>query len=183
MKFIIGFLVTIGLIILAFILIFRGNGAPAVTTPDIIRYANTNVVMQLTIDGPINSQQAHRMTRITVGQSQVTMTTVQGYQNTVIQSKSYDNNTTAYTDFLHALQIAGYSKGTKTTSLADERGVCPFGNRFIYEIINGAQDSQRYWHSDCGSGNFKGSWSTVNSLFIRQVPDYTTLAVNSFSSL
>jgi hypothetical protein len=179
MKFIIGFLVTIGLIILAFILIFRGNGGgPAVTTPDITRYSNTNVVMQLTIDGPVNADQTHRMTRITVGQSQVTITTLQGYQNTVIKSKSYDNNSTAYTVFLHALQIQGYSKGSNLASLKDERGVCPLGSRYIYEVIDGAQDTQRYWHSTCGTGSFKGNVPTINTLFTTQVPDYNDITAN-----
>lgn len=180
MRFIIGFLVTVGLIILAFILIFRSAGTPAVTTPNITKYANTNVVMQFTIDGPINSELKHRMTRITVGQNQVTMTTLQGYQNTVITSKSYDNNITAYTDFLHALQVNGFSKGSKTSSLQDDRGQCAAGNRYIYEIIDGAQDVQRYWHSSCGTGNFNGTWASINNLFVQQVPDYDTLSVNTF---
>jgi hypothetical protein len=181
MKFIIGFLVTIGLIILAFILIFRSSGGkPTVTATDITRYASTNVVMQFTIDGPVNADQTHRMTRITVGQNQVVMTTLQGYQNTVVQSKTYQNNTPAYTNFLHALQIQGFSKGSNVASLKDERGVCPLGSRFIYEVLDGAQDTERYWHSTCGTGNFKGAYSTINALFIAQVPDYSSLAVNSF---
>lgn len=179
MRFIIGFLVTIGLIILAFILIFRSSGTPAVTTPDINKYASTSVVMQFTIDGPVNADQDHRETRITVGQSQTTMTTLSGYQGTVIQSKSYDNNITAYTDFLHALQLNGFSKGSKTSSIQDDRGQCPLGTRYIYEIIDGAQNVQRFWHSTCGTGNFRGTTSVINALFIRQAPDYERLAVNS----
>ncbi len=178
MRFIIGFLVTIGLIILAFILIFRGSSAPAAKTLDVTQYTNTNVVMQFTINGPINAEQNHRQTRITVGQNQVTMTTMQGYQNTVIQSKSYANNTTAYDYFLHAIQLQGYTKGSSVASLKDDRGQCPLGSVYIYEVIDGAQDVQRYWHSTCNTGNFRGSFNVINTLFMAQVPDYATLAVN-----
>jgi hypothetical protein len=179
MKYIIGILVTLGLIILAFILIFRGSGAPAAKVPDVTHYANTNVVMQLTIDGPINAELDHRITRITVGQNQVNITTFQGYQNTVITNKSFVNNTTAYTDFLHALQLSGFTKGSNVTSLQDERGQCPTGNRFIYEVINGSQDTERYWRSSCGTGNFRGTWAIVNALFTKQVPNYSDITVSS----
>jgi hypothetical protein len=176
MRYIIGFLITIGLIILAFILILRGgNDGNTKKSPAVTQYTNTSTVMQLTIEGPVNANQIHNEVRITVGKSQTNYAQLIGYENTVVNSKSYDNNATAYADFLNALARVGYTKGNTSSSASNELGACPAGTRYIYEILNGAQSVERFWYSSCNQGTYGGNAVLTNSLFKAQVPDYDNL--------
>jgi hypothetical protein len=179
MRYIIGFLLTIGLIIVALILIFRGGGTSTTLTGSQVlsQYANNSTTdVRLTIDGPVNSPQEHRQIRITVSQNQITADVLQGYNSQVLRSNSYVNDPTSYVAFLRSLQLAGYTKGITTATARDERGYCPTGDRFIYEVITGNQsDKQRFWYTSCGQGSYKGNSQLTNVLFKAQVPDYDTL--------
>ncbi|HUS25801.1 MAG TPA: hypothetical protein VMY99_00440 [Nevskiaceae bacterium] len=175
MRYFLGFLAAIGLIVLVFILILRGfsgnSNSPKRVAP-LSDYATTNTVVQLTIDGPVVAEDLHRGVRITVGGSENRLEIYQGYQNNVIQSKTYANNEQAYGVFLRALQLASFNKGN-AEGPADERGVCATGSRYIYEIIDGNTDVQRYWSTSCGGqGNFQGSPAPIRNLFSKQIPDY-----------
>ena len=177
MRYFAGFLVAIGMIILVFILILRGfshsggSKTPQITLSD---YANTDTVMQLTIDGPLVADAQHVGVRMTIGQTQNTIQTYQGYQNTITSTKTYPNNESAYSDFLHALQLYGFTKGSTDPNKADERGYCPSGSRYIYEILTDTgSDIERFWSTSCGGqGNFGGNPVAVRQLFIKQIPDY-----------
>ncbi len=178
MKFIIGFLVTVGLLIFVFILIFRGGGsdAPAIETKRLIDYSNTSVVMQMTTDGPVIADQNHKQIRMTVGSTESTLELFQGYQGNLIRSRSYPNNSAAYANFLAALQTSGYDQGNADKKFADERGYCPTGNRYIMGIKDGERDIQRFWSTSCGGpATFKGKPTIVEDLFRRQFPDYDRL--------
>jgi hypothetical protein len=177
MRYIIGFLVTIGLIILAFVLLLRNTGpSSGASGPlDITKYASTATEVRFTVDGPINANQTHQQVRITVGRDDATIEIISGYQGQVSNMKNYPNNSTAYANFLAALQRANFTKGNTDPANADERGYCPAGDRYIYEVVSGDQDKQRYWSTSCGVGTFKGDKATVNSLFVRQIPDYDQL--------
>lgn len=186
MKFIIGFLVSIGLLIFVFVLIFRGGGSSTAPKagPKLLDYANSSVVMQLTTDSPISADQTHRQTRLTVGSAESTVEVFQGYQQTLISSKSYSNNSASYADFLSALQLAGYTLGNNDKKLADERGYCATGSRYVMGIKDGNQDVQRFWSSSCGGiASFKGKTALVNDLFRRQFPGYAkdTAAFGQYS--
>jgi|SRR5579864_4120891 len=179
MRYFIGFLIVIGLIVLVFVLFATGGSkTPPKTTTSLATYASTATVTKLTIDGPVEADQTHRQVQITVGQDESTIDIVQGYQDTVLNHASYVNNQDSYNVFLHALDLAGFSK-KRSTSNTDERGVCPLGDRYIYEIINGATDIQRTWSTSCGGeGTFGGTPSVIITLFRRQIPDYDKLTTN-----
>jgi hypothetical protein len=179
MRYIIGLLLGIGLIVLTFILIFRafsGNDAPTQKAIDLNDYSTTNAIMRYTIDGQINSDQTHNRIRITVSKDTVLFEQIQGYEGKLIQSKNYPNNVQSYATFLRALQIAGYTNGNEDFD-DDERGYCATGRRYIYEGIEGGDTIVRWWSSSCSRniGNFLGNSSTVRLLFQRQVPDYNNL--------
>jgi hypothetical protein len=177
MKYFLGFLASVGLIVFVFILIVRGfNGnSKKVTTTPLTDYANSSVEMQYTIDGPVNADQDHKSVRITVGQNEVVIETLKGYDQTVGQTQTFDNNQTSYSTFLRALDIAGYSKGNTDSSKKDERGYCPTGTRYSYDIIDGSDTKQHFWSASCSSpGTFKGNMSQVRVLFQAQIPNYDT---------
>lgn len=178
MRFIIGVLIAIGLVVLIIVLILSGGG-PSPQKPSLISYANTSTVVRMTIDGAVVADQNHREIEVTVGQNSSSLQIIAGYQDHVIKTKSYSNNESSYNVFLHALQLAGYTNGDDSASLKDDLGVCPLGDRFIFTIQNGSDQIQRYWTTNCnGGGSFKGNTDLVITLFQRQIPDYSSLTEN-----
>lgn len=180
MRYFIGFLVTIGLIILLIVLLFTGGGGSnpekPKTTKALSEYASTDAVVRLTIDGPIVADQDHQAVQITVGQDDVTYSQVQGYQGTVVKQQSFVNNQNAYSNFLYALGHAGFTRGDNSKDRANEKGYCPRGNRYIFELIDGGNDIQRYWATNCkGTKTYTGDTSLTLTLFQAQVPGYNDL--------
>jgi hypothetical protein len=181
MRYIIGLLLGIGLIVLTFILIVKafsgGGGGQQRHAVNLNDYATSTAVMRYTIDGPIVSDQEHNRIRITVSKDQVVYEQIQGYEGKLVQTKTYPTNVQAYSTFLRALNIAGFTHGDQKAD-DDERGYCPRGQRYIYEALDGGDTILRWWSTSCGNtqASFKGSAPTIRSLFQRQVPDYQKLS-------
>ncbi len=177
MKYFLGFLAVIALVVVVFVMVLHGFGGGSkpknqITLTD---YANSETTVELTVTGPVNANQTHQSYNIVVGRDANTMTVLSGYQDQVTQTKTYSNNSTAYADFLRALQLQNFTRGDNDTTKTDDRGVCPNGVRYTFEIHNASQTVQRYWTTSCGGGTFKGNSSVVRSLFIRQIPDFSKL--------
>lgn len=179
MRFIVGILITLGLLILVLVLLLRGGGGPSVKPLVLTDYAHTDSVASLTMSGPITSQSTHQEVEIDVSNSNVSFTMFNGYQRDVVNSQTYPNNDDAYLNFLAALEQEGFTKGSTRKDLSDERGFCPLGTRDVYTFSNDSDQLQRLWTSSCGGGTFKGRGSTINTLFERQVPNYNDLISNS----
>jgi len=181
MRYFIAFLATLGLLFLLLYLLLHGGGKAKVPTTQktLISYASTDAQVKLTIDGPINSEQEHKAVRITVDQTQVTFEQIQGYQNNVVNQQSFTSNQDAYANFLAALQHAGFTLGSKNPALKDERGYCPLGERYIFELNQDGDELERYWATSCGKpASFEGSYPLVLQLFQAQVPGYAQLTQN-----
>ncbi|HSX44481.1 MAG TPA: hypothetical protein VLE69_04295 [Candidatus Saccharimonadales bacterium] len=179
MRSIVGIILVILLIFLGIIL-FRSPGKPkqpAVAGKTLPEYSTTDAQVRLTIDGIINSEQQHQAIKITVGKDQNSIDIIQGYQNHLLNSKVYDNNQSAYFQFLSALNLLGYTKERKTIN-SDMNGQCPLGSRYSYELINAGDADFDRWNTSCSNvpGTF-GSPSppTIRTLFERQIPDYAQL--------
>ncbi|HJQ07888.1 MAG TPA: hypothetical protein VJ836_00220 [Candidatus Saccharimonadales bacterium] len=178
MRYFLGFLAAIGLVVIVFILIFRGLSGDRDAPKDqavLTDYARTNTITRLTLDGPIIADQVHQAVRISVGRNQNKIELIQGYQNQVVQEKTYPNNEDAYHVFLRALQLLGYTKGSDDPARADERGQCPTGQRYVFEVINDSSSVQRFWSTSCGGGTFGGNTNAVRDLYRKQIPDYTQI--------
>ena len=182
MRYIVGFLIALGLIVLVFILILKTfNSSSNVKPPTpLISYAGTNVEAELTIAGPITADQTHQALQIIVSQNLNTINIIHGYQGTVTQTQTFPNNQAAYAVFLRAIDIAGFSQGGQPNATAnDQRGYCPEGNSYVYQIKNGSRDIEHYWSTSCGNlGTFKGNVSVVNTLFEQQIPNLNILTAN-----
>ena len=169
-------LILVGVIVLLFVLIFKGfrsNQSTPIKQTDLVTYANTGAVAEFYIDGPINLDQDHRTVKIAVSQNQTQIQVVQGYQGSVIQSESFPNNTESYAVFLQALKNLNFAKGNTSAALGDERGYCADGARYIYRFTNSGDTLFRYWSTSCGQGTFGGNRQAVRRLFERQVPEKT----------
>lgn len=149
---------------------------PVTKTP-LISYANTDTVVRETIDGPINAPQNHRQLQITVGRDNTIFEELSGYDGNVVKTQSYGMTQNAYDNFLHAIDRAGYTEGNTDSQLKDERGYCPEGRRYIFEVIQGGKDLERYWVTNCSGTpkTFNGKTNIVVDLFRAQVPDYNDL--------
>jgi hypothetical protein len=177
MRYFVTLLIGIGLVILVIILliraIFGGGGDPAQESQGkpLVDYANSNVIMRTTIAGPIEANSEYEEIRIDVSQYSTDIRIINGFQGRVVRSESATSNTQAYASFLRALDLMGYANGDDREELKDERGHCPFGRRFIFEIIDGSEKVQRYWTTSCNrDGSFKGDSDGVIRLFRAQIP-------------
>jgi hypothetical protein len=190
MRYFIGFLITVGLLILLVVLLLTGGGgkkSPQTTgqkpktTSDLAAYADTDAVVRLIIDGQINADQNHNAVRITVGQDEVTFEQIQGYEGTVVNKQVNNNNQSAYSNFLYALGHAGYTLGDDKSKFTNEKGYCPLGRRYIFELMEGDHDIQRYWSTSCGKSapqTYRGNLGLTLQLFQLQVPNYDELTQN-----
>lgn len=178
MRYFIAFIATLGLLFLLLYLLLHGGSKPKppVAPQTLMSYANTDAQVKLTIDGPINADQTHVAVRITVDQSEVVFEQIQGYQNNVINRQTFDSNEQAYVNFLAALQHVGFTQGDNTAAHKDERGYCPLGRRYIFELNQDGNELERYWSTSCGKpSTYQGSTALTLSLFEAQVPGYAQL--------
>jgi hypothetical protein len=177
MRYFVGFLLAIGLLILLIILLVGGGGKNKVpeTKKPLTSYASTDAVAKLTIDGPINAQSIHQQTQITVGRDEVVFEQITGYEGNATTRKSYTNNQNAYTNFLYGLSHVGFTLGDTSIS-GDERGHCPLGNRYVFELIDNGNKVEHFWATSCGKPKtYGGLVGDTLTLFQRQVPDYRQL--------
>lgn len=173
MRYIIFVVIAFFILIFGYLL-FGGGGSnkPASQPKKLADYADTDAEMQFTTSGVINGDDAHREIVISVGRNQRTARVIQGYQGTVIKSESLPNNEAAYSAFLSALDGAGFTKKRDSKS-PSEAGLCPLGQRFVYEITNDGSKDSRTWATSCGgTSTFAGNKSLVQQLFQLQITNY-----------
>lgn len=180
MRYFITFLIGIGLVVLIIILliraIFGGGGTPEPKADLAADYSNSNVVMRLTIDGPVDAETIHNQIRIDVSQYSSELRIIDGYEGRVSRTERFDSNPTAYANFLRAIDLQGYTNGNDDEEVEDERGYCPFGQRYVFEIIDGGDSIQRYWATSCEDRiSFKGNYDDIIRLFEMQIPEYRDL--------
>lgn len=181
MRYFTFFMVAIGLIVLVLVIIIKSitGGGPQKQAIDLNSYASTNAVAQLTIDGPTNADQTHQQIQITVGNTNTQFEILNGYQGQVATSKTFESNQAAFATFLHALNLAGFTKGNADPNLSDDRGFCPDGDRYEFELLQGSDTIERYWATSCGGqGTYAGNVNLTLDLFQKQVPNYFDLISN-----
>jgi hypothetical protein len=176
---IVGFIILM-IIIVAILASGGGKKAPTVTgvtLKSLPNYSNTGATVSLTTQGRIRGDETYRSIRITVGEQERTVQIIQGYNGQVINSQFYPNNPAAYGVFLRSIGNSGFLARSKTkpASPNDERGQCPLGVRYVFELNQGTDELSRLWSSTCGLkvGTFGGNSSTIQTLFQRQIPDYS----------
>jgi len=187
MRYFLGFLIAIGLVILVIILVVKGLGNNNTTGPQpkpLSSYANTDAVASLLIGGPIIADQNYQQIEISISQVSSQISIINGYQGTVVNTKIYANNTNAYSAFLSSLQHYGFNLGNSNYAHKTPAGFCSSGNTYTYSLTNGSDTIFSYWGATCvGEGDSRGIITNINNLFKLQIPDYnqitstTTLAV------
>ena len=174
------FTVVIAIIVLILVIIIKSiTSGPAKPSINLNSYANTSAVAQLTIDGPINADQIHQQILVQVSNTSTYFAILNGYQGQVASSKTFANNQAAFAVFLHALTLAGFTKGDTDPSLSDSRGYCPDGDRYILQLNDGSDVVEKFWATSCGGqGTYGGDMEQTLGLFQNQVPNYSDLTGN-----
>ncbi len=180
MRYFLGFFATILLILLVIILLFHGGGnkPKAPTGKTLASYATTDAELRLTTDGPVNAEEVHPQIIISVNRRNVIYEQVGGYNGNIIKRQQFNNTENAYAAFLLSLAHAGFAKTVSNPDPAsrDERGYCPLGDRYVFELIQDGKDIMRYWATSCGKPKtYLGSVDTTLTLFHAQVPKYDDL--------
>ncbi|MDB5185649.1 MAG: exported protein of unknown function [Candidatus Saccharibacteria bacterium] len=145
------------------------TGNKAVVLAD---YANKDARAELTQQGKVTAQEKRYSVHMTVSRTERVIEVLQGYDQTVLRRETFSNNESAYSTFIIALDQTGFSR-EKPSIIKDERGACPLGQRYIYELNDGTSQVLRLWNTSCNTkeGTFGGK-STVRQLFQEQFPNY-----------
>jgi len=177
MRYIFGILGVIFVAILAIILISSRGDRPQDQSGSqkivVSEQNNEHTSVRLTNQGRLVGEDQRRAIRVTVNETERKLEILTGYEETVERSTSYPNTPTAYETFLVALDKAGFSRERATVN-TDERGACPLGRRYIYELMDSGEAKIHLWDTTCGSkiGTFAGDESTIRRIFQQQIPDY-----------
>ncbi|MBP7767313.1 hypothetical protein KA068_02225 [Candidatus Saccharibacteria bacterium] len=142
-------------------------------TKSLTDYASSNTSrVVLTEQGEIVGDDSYKSIRITVSRDRRLVEVLDSYSLRVEKSQEFPNSQVAYETFLHALDKAGYTNSQGDTK-SDERGVCPTGNRYVYEVVDGTEQVQRTWSTSCSAkhGTYAGT-SITKQLFSNQITDY-----------
>lgn len=174
MRYLIGLVIFILLIIFLIIKLLSGGNSKPNLPPSLSSYANTSTTVRYIIDNPVQAPQNHNDIVIEVGSSNADIKITTGYDGEVVKEQSFPMTDAAYAAFLLSLQHSGgYTLGNNDPQLKDERGYCATGNRYSYDIISGDGDRiQHYWSTSCNQKTFKGLPDVVRQLFERQIPNF-----------
>ena len=178
MRYFLGFFATVLLIILLIILLVHGGSKPSVPpiTKTLDSYASSGGVASMLIDGPVNANSQHVQVRITIDRDNARYEQLTGYDGDVVKQLNFDNTQSAYEAFLLSLAHAGFTKGNPSKQLTDERGYCPTGRRYVFELTQQDRTVERYWATSCGKPKtYLGNLDLTITLFQAQVPNYSQL--------
>lgn len=174
-RYVLGFLVAIGLIVLILVLLFSGPSKPTKVPKPLTSYVSNGVV-EMDIYGPIVAPQNHNELNISIDQYSATYNLLQGYDGNVISTKIYPNSANSFKAFLAALNFSGFNSGSKNSNISS-LGYCSDGDVYTFKLMNNGSTVFSYWQTDCSGTpkTFEGSLNQTINLFELQIPDYGTL--------
>lgn len=184
----------LALIIIAFVFfggifllvrLISGGGDEQPNEPKTSQVQKTNKLsidakkVSYTVYGRVLGEEDRRAIRITIDDFERKMEVLQGYDENVVQTERAPNKSSAFEAFLLALETAGFT--TRDTAVkTDDRGLCPLGNRYVFETEFDDSSTIRTWTTSCSTKgvSFKGNRPTVDTLFKAQIPKYSELTNN-----
>lgn len=143
-------------------------------TVHVADYVNNDTSsVRWTQEGRLLGNDRRRSVQITVSPTERRADVLEGYDQKIIKTVTFSNDKTAYTNFMLALENLGFGRERKVKQ-PDERGVCPLGSRYIYEVREGNAQKIRLWSDSCSNNNgtFAGNSITTRQLFKAQITDF-----------
>lgn len=182
LRYFIGFVVVVGLLIFLIALI-TGGGDNSKNVPNqpkaLSSYADEDSQVSMLIDGRTNAPQDHRQVLITVDANHIDFQVRRGYNGDLVNDQSFPNTRESYKNLLLSLEHADFTKGDLKHATTDERGYCPLGKRYVFELQSQSNTIERFWATSCGKPKtFLGDFDTTLTLFQNQVPNYGDLTNN-----
>ena len=135
--------------------------------------------IRLTVRGPIVADESHRSYQVTISPSSRVMATYEGYLESEMDIKKYDNNTSAYEELIYALQKRKMMDGIELTDEQNDlRGICATGKIYMFETLMDDETVKTLWTSDCSGskGAALGNVDEIIDMFIKQIPDGDKMA-------
>lgn len=132
----------------------------------------------MSVRGPIVAEENFRSYQIDIGPTSRNLTTYAGYTGQRIDSQQLGNNTTAYEEFVYALNRLNFMKAD---ALKDEendtRGICPNGRLYEFVVMRGDRSVKQLWTTSCSNarGSYRASLDRTRALFLQQLPDSARL--------
>lgn len=179
-RYIVAFAGFMILVIALLVIIFGGGGKKTPTTTQPVKtlpdYATGTAAVSMTIDGRVTGEDTHRAIRVTVDRFQRKVDVIGGYSGNIVETHSFANTQTAYDVFLRAINGAGFSTKNTRYKITDDRGKCPLGFRYIFELNDSGDQVSQLWSSSCnGIGTLGVNSGPLQSLFKAQITDYNKL--------
>ena len=135
--------------------------------------------IRLTVRGPIVADESHRSYQVTISPSSRVMATYEGYLESEMDIKKYDNNTSAYEELIYALQKRKMMDGIELTDEQNDlRGICATGKIYMFETLMDDETVKTLWTSDCSGskGSALANVDEIIDMFIKQIPDGDKMA-------
>ena len=145
---------------------------------DLIRHADTDSAVVITMEGPIVAREDNRQVRIIVDASYRKLHILEGYDfdATPAFDRQWSNDIESYKEFIAALEFEGFSRCKQPAGdlQADGTGACPKNRRMVAQLFVDDIQQMRLWWADCdgGAGTLNGKVDTIQELFQAQVPGF-----------
>ncbi len=180
MRYVVGVLGVVLIALVAVLLIV--SRSPSTTTSKtptsgivkLADFSDKNSVITLTTRGRLVGDTERRAIRVSIMPTERRIEVLSGYDENTISSQSYPNTQSGYSNFLYAMDRAGFARTRKAT-ITEAKGVCPLGNQYAYTVTNNGSTPVNTWSTSCSlnEGTFGGSASVIRQLFQLQIPDYS----------
>ncbi len=170
-----------GLVAVARALFFPGSSNTSREQVDLSQQALLNTAdgssVQMAVRGPIVANENFRSYSILISPTQRTIKTYTGYLDTVLEEQTLDNNTAAYAEFVHALNLAGLSRGVQLKEDDTLLGICAGGRLYQFSTLQNADPVETLWTSTCSGskGTLRASTEQLSNLFWAQIPSAGTM--------
>lgn len=179
MRYVVSVIAIIAVLFVVIMLLVRGGDSNtstqnSVKATKLIDYADKNSTVSVTTIGKMVGEEERRAIRVVVTPNERRLEVLTGYEEAVSSTQTFPNTREAYSNFLSALSNLGFLTSRKNT--ADQRGVCPTGNRYIYDLSQDGSHVSNLWQVSCDkAGTFAGTGATIRQLFQMQIPEYNDL--------
>lgn len=173
-------LIIAGLVSLGRMILFPSGGTPredSVNKPTLqeeVLNTDSDRSVRYTVRGSLIADENFRSYQIIISPTERRVTEYQGYLDKITASRTFDNNQTAYDEFVHALDRAEISV-TREVKDEDMRGVCATNGRlYVFETFQGTKATNTIWTSTCSGspGTMKAKIGQIHALFRNQIPDF-----------
>ena len=136
--------------------------------------------VRMSVRGPIVAKENHYSIALSISQTERIITTFQGYDGKVIDSQTLGNTAAAFSDFMAALNRAGFMVETKGVG-TENQGSCAVGQLIFFEILSEGKSVGKLWTTSCSklNGNFGGLVVNVQDLFLNQIPNSREIINNA----